>query len=151
MIRTGGAGPRWCLDPKCSRSANSSFSLTLPNLGRLKIVLGIRLLDKLVTPASDPAEAVPQEVDPKLSVHYQKALESASEGLHAQALEELKESLRENGAFAEAYHELCKAYRNLGDLNIAITALQSAIRIRPQRVVTYTALGVAHDSSRKFS
>jgi len=113
-------------------------------------VLGIRLLDKLVTPASDPAEAVPQEVDPTLSVHYQKALESASEGLHAQALEELKESLRENGAFAEAYHELGKAYRNLGDLNRAIKAFQSAIRIHPQRVETYTELGVAYDSAGNF-
>ena len=101
-------------------------------------------------PAGIAGQASTPAVQPTSSAHYLRALGSASQGLHAEALQEIKEALRESGDFAEGYHERGRAYKNLGEMNKAVKAFRTAIRIQPERVESYIELASVYDATGNF-
>lgn len=88
------------------------------------------------------------------SSHFQQGLMMQSMGMHANAIAEYKDALKEDPKFISTYNNLaqCYVYRNdPGDKEEALRLLNEAQKISPTNVGTLHALAVLKESNKDYA
>ncbi len=88
------------------------------------------------------------------SSHFQQGLMMQSMGMHANAIAEYKDALKDDPKFISTYNNLaqCYVYRNdPGDKEEALKLLEQAQKISPTNVGTLHALAVLKESTKDYA
>lgn len=85
-----------------------------------------------------------RKVDGNIAFQYRLALYFQKRNRHKNALEVIKEVIREDATYEKAYNAMGVSYDYLGDYNRAIHSYKLALKINPDLDYVYNNLGYSH-------
>ncbi|MEO7658503.1 MAG: tetratricopeptide repeat protein, partial [Pyrinomonadaceae bacterium] len=114
--------------------------------------LMIRLRDKIQS-VSKPSviNAELAGTSKRSAVHYRNAIELSKAGKTSEAIERLNLAVLSDPGFASGYNELGVQYLNISELDKAMLAFQSALKISPDSFEPTVNLGIAQFRLKQFA